>query len=175
MRRVAHISVLMVLVLLAGCGDSGPSGVEVPDFIGAYGGDAQEELERLGLVDELVQIHGRPFGQVLHQSPPAGDELDPGSTVILTIADPEIPSGAQLATGVKAELDALGGTDRWAVKRVVPNGPGAVTVITSLYPDSEADPAVTGICVTILEPVTQSYELESASVDGLGRTPLGQC
>jgi beta-lactam-binding protein with PASTA domain/predicted Ser/Thr protein kinase len=66
---------------------SGPAQVAVPDLVGDQLGDAQQELEQAGLEpakDE--QRDPAPLNEVVDQEPPAGTEVDEGSTVTLVVS-----------------------------------------------------------------------------------------
>jgi serine/threonine-protein kinase len=66
---------------------SGPAQVTVPDLVGDQLADAQQELERAGLeVAEEEERDQAPVGEVVDQEPPAGDEVDEGSTVTLVVS-----------------------------------------------------------------------------------------
>ena len=67
--------------------------IEVPDLIELQLGDADARLRSLGLVPEVsYQINTEvPENTVFAQSPPAGQRIDEGGTVALTVSKGEIP------------------------------------------------------------------------------------
>jgi hypothetical protein len=66
------------------------------------------------------------------------------------------------------ELKALGGWGRWGVRRIerTESSFGVVSVFTELYPKPSNDGAVTGICVTLLNPVMSRMSLDRVDVWG---------
>ena len=67
--------------------------IEVPDLSGLQLGDADAQLRSLGLEpDPSYQINTEvPENTVFAQSPPAGQRIDEGGTVALTVSQGEIP------------------------------------------------------------------------------------
>jgi eukaryotic-like serine/threonine-protein kinase len=66
----------------------GPQLVKVPVLVGAARGRAVEEIRARGLVPEVAEEEtdtGAP-GEVLRQTPSAGEEVEPGATVGLVVA-----------------------------------------------------------------------------------------
>ncbi|MEJ3658927.1 Stk1 family PASTA domain-containing Ser/Thr kinase [Actinomycetes bacterium KLBMP 9759] len=66
-----------------------PDEIDVPDVVGSSYEDAERELERLGLKAERVtSIFGGIFGggdRVREQDPSEGEEVEPGTTVVLLV------------------------------------------------------------------------------------------
>ncbi len=61
--------------------------VAVPDVVGLDVTIAQQRLENLGFkVTITEQDDAKPAGTVLNQSPPANEQVDKGSTVVLTVS-----------------------------------------------------------------------------------------
>jgi eukaryotic-like serine/threonine-protein kinase len=66
---------------------SGPKLVKVPVLVNSQRRLAVQEIRARGLVPEVgEQESGSPVGQVLRQSPSAGQELEPGSTVQIVVS-----------------------------------------------------------------------------------------
>ena len=66
----------------------GPPAVVVPSLLGFGEGEARDTLEALGLeVEEVEEVFrfGRDQGRVVGQDPPAGEEVERGSAVRLTV------------------------------------------------------------------------------------------
>ncbi|MGH8957197.1 MAG: PASTA domain-containing protein, partial [Acidimicrobiia bacterium] len=75
---------------------SGPSRVEVPDLFGLTFDQAQQSLEDEGLaIGDNPNVTGTDNpdldGRIINQTPPAGAEVDDGSTVQVTIGHFEEP------------------------------------------------------------------------------------
>ncbi|MGH2730656.1 MAG: PASTA domain-containing protein, partial [Actinomycetota bacterium] len=61
--------------------------VEVPDLVGKTVDEAQEELEELGLDDEVVRrASPKPINEVVDQDPDAGEVIKEGDTVTLFVS-----------------------------------------------------------------------------------------
>jgi beta-lactam-binding protein with PASTA domain/predicted Ser/Thr protein kinase len=90
----------------------GPEQVEVPDVTGESEEDARSTLESLGLRagDVTREPSGEPPDTVIEQSPAAGEEVDVGSAVDLTVAEPvAIPDVVDLTEEeARAELEDAG-------------------------------------------------------------------
>ncbi len=73
---------------------NGTQTVEVPDLIGATQEQAEAQLERLGLVPDVVtEPADQPEGTVFRQVPEPGEEVDEGETVIISVAErPDEPT-----------------------------------------------------------------------------------
>ncbi len=71
----------------------GPALVDVPDVSGLSYGEADARLRSVGLVPEpSYQVNtGVPENTVFAQSPPAGQRIEEGETVALTVSQGEIP------------------------------------------------------------------------------------
>jgi serine/threonine-protein kinase len=66
---------------------SGPKLVKVPVLVNSQRRLAVQEIRARGLVPEVgEQESGSPVGQVLRQSPSAGQELEPGATVQIVVS-----------------------------------------------------------------------------------------
>ena len=66
---------------------SGPAPVTVPPVVGATLAAAEQRLSAKGLEYSSSEAESdRPVGEVLTQSPEAGTEVDPGSSVTLTVS-----------------------------------------------------------------------------------------
>ena len=66
---------------------SGPSQVVVPPVVGLTSEAARQQLSALGLeISVTEEASDRPTGEVTAQSPDAGTEVDPGSTVEVTVS-----------------------------------------------------------------------------------------
>ena len=67
--------------------------VDVPDVVGLSYGEADAQLRSVGLVPEpSYQVNtGQPENTVFAQSPPAGQRIEEGGTVALTVSQGEIP------------------------------------------------------------------------------------
>lgn len=63
----------------------GPELVEVPNVVGQQEGDAKKALERAGFKVEIERILGGFFGTVRLQSPGAGEMVQPGSVIKLSV------------------------------------------------------------------------------------------
>lgn len=63
----------------------GPELVEVPDVFGLQEGEATQTLQDAGFLVSYDRFLGGYFGTVRSQSPAAGEMLQPGSTVTITI------------------------------------------------------------------------------------------
>ncbi len=68
--------------------------VDVPDVLGLNYADADAQLRSIGLVPEpSYQVNtGQPENTVIAQSPPAGQRIDEGTTVALTVSQGETPT-----------------------------------------------------------------------------------
>ncbi|RIQ11503.1 Stk1 family PASTA domain-containing Ser/Thr kinase [Jiangella rhizosphaerae] len=68
---------------------TGTQPFELPELIGMTRGQAEAELERLGLVPDVVTetTADVPDGQVFDQSPDPGAEVEEGDTIIITVAE----------------------------------------------------------------------------------------
>ncbi|MGK2931820.1 MAG: PASTA domain-containing protein [Solirubrobacterales bacterium] len=97
---------------------SGPSQVGVPPLVGVTFEAAKQRLSAKGLeYSSSGETSDRPEGEVLTQSPDAGTQVDPGSTVELTVstgpADSEtsVPNVVGLSSAqAKSDLEAAGFT-----------------------------------------------------------------
>jgi serine/threonine-protein kinase len=66
---------------------SGPSQVVVPPVVGLTSEAARQQLSALGLeISVTEEASDRPTGEITAQSPDAGTEVDPGSTVEVTVS-----------------------------------------------------------------------------------------
>jgi beta-lactam-binding protein with PASTA domain len=66
---------------------SGQKPVAVPSFVGSQQGAAVTKLTKLGLKPQLQNVaSSQPAGQVVSQKPPAGQQVDKGSTVVLNVS-----------------------------------------------------------------------------------------
>ena len=67
--------------------------VDVPDVLGLSYGEADAQLRAVGLVPEpSYQVNtGQPENTVFAQGPPAGQRIEEGATVALTVSQGEIP------------------------------------------------------------------------------------
>jgi beta-lactam-binding protein with PASTA domain len=66
---------------------NGQKPVVVPSLVGVTQGTAVTQLTKLGLKPKLQNVaSGQPAGQVVAQKPPAGKEVDKGSTVMLNVS-----------------------------------------------------------------------------------------
>jgi serine/threonine-protein kinase len=71
---------------------SGPGQVEVPAVVGQTRSAAEQQLSASGLESTASEENSdRPAGEVISQSPDAGTEVDPGSTVELTVSKGPAP------------------------------------------------------------------------------------
>jgi beta-lactam-binding protein with PASTA domain len=67
---------------------NGTKPVVVPSLVGSAQGAAVSALVRLGLKPKLRNVASqKPVGQVVAQNPPAGNEVDKGSAVILNVSN----------------------------------------------------------------------------------------
>jgi beta-lactam-binding protein with PASTA domain len=67
---------------------NGQKPVIVPSLVGSTQGAAVTQLTKLGLKPKLQNVpSSKPAGQVAAQNPPAGKEVDKGSTVILNVSN----------------------------------------------------------------------------------------
>ena len=96
---------------------TGPAMATVPDVTGGSVDDARAELEAADLiVGDVVEQEtpAAPEGQVIAQSPSAGEEVDPGTAVTLTVAvaapeETTVPSVIGLSGGnAQATLEQAG-------------------------------------------------------------------
>jgi serine/threonine-protein kinase len=108
----------IVLVLTLGRGDAAPDQVEVPNVVGAPAAEAQAELEELDLVYEPLTVASADVaeGLVVSTDPPAGEMVDPGSAVRVSISSGpdavEIPNLENFTQEqARAELAELGITN----------------------------------------------------------------
>jgi serine/threonine-protein kinase len=72
----------------------GVEGVEVPDLGGAARGDAEAQLQGLGLTPDVSEQEStKPAGTVIAQDPAPGTSVEKGATVGLTVARerPQVP------------------------------------------------------------------------------------
>jgi eukaryotic-like serine/threonine-protein kinase len=66
----------------------GRAPIDVPHLIGLHINEASNELQRLGLQAEVVEVESqRPAGEVLHQDPGTGAGVEPGDTIRLEISE----------------------------------------------------------------------------------------
>ena len=66
---------------------SGQKPVVIPSFVGSQQGAAVVKLTKLGLKPQLQNVaSSQPAGQVVSQKPPAGQQVDKGSTVVLNVS-----------------------------------------------------------------------------------------
>jgi beta-lactam-binding protein with PASTA domain len=66
---------------------TGQKPVVVPSFVGSQQGAAVTKLTKLGLKPQLQNVpSSQPAGQVVSQKPPAGGQVDKGSTVVLNVS-----------------------------------------------------------------------------------------
>jgi serine/threonine-protein kinase len=93
----------------------GPAPKPVPDVVGLAAERATERLETAGFVVSAESEYSRKVdeGKVISQSPPSGNELQPGSTVsiVVSLGPPEFPMPNVVGMGRDAavvELRALG-------------------------------------------------------------------
>jgi beta-lactam-binding protein with PASTA domain len=78
---------------------SGKRPVVVPQVVGQTQGDAVSALAKLGLEPKLHNVpSSKPAGVVVAQKPPAGKEVDKGSTVTLNISTGAAPTATTTAT-----------------------------------------------------------------------------
>jgi serine/threonine-protein kinase len=93
----------------------GPAPKPVPDVVGLAAERATERLEDAGFVASADSEYSRKVaeGRVISQSPPSGNELQPGSTVsiVVSLGPPEFPMPnvvGMARDAAVAELTALG-------------------------------------------------------------------
>jgi beta-lactam-binding protein with PASTA domain len=137
--RLVATSILVVLVALAfvGCGCSeDQSAVKVPDVTGMAALDAIHTLQAQGLM--LGDVANSPDPElpaltVLSQTPAAGQQVDPGSVVALTVS-----SGSQLV----ATPDVTGMTTERAVSEL--ENLGLTAYKTTAYDDTVPKDTVIG-------------------------------
>jgi eukaryotic-like serine/threonine-protein kinase len=90
----------------------GPEQVEVPDVTGESEDNARSALESVGLrVGKITQAEsGEAPGTVIEQSPAAGEQVDKGAAVALTVAEPTaIPDVVDLTEEeARTELEDAG-------------------------------------------------------------------
>lgn len=98
------IGAMIVVALLAGCGEAG---VAVPDVVGQTSDDAVSALGVSELESELIELGQDELddaepGSIVSQTPDAGVTVDPGSTVVLRMAPAlfEIPEVVGLDAGI---------------------------------------------------------------------------
>ena len=66
---------------------SGQQPIALPSLVGSQQGAAVTKLTKLGLKPQLQNVaSSRPAGQVVAQKPPAGKQVDKGSTVVLNVS-----------------------------------------------------------------------------------------
>jgi hypothetical protein len=66
----------------------GPEPIDMPSVTGFPVGAQRLELESLGLVVTIAEVKSKdPAGLILDQDPPAGTEIQAGSSVTLTVSD----------------------------------------------------------------------------------------
>lgn len=134
------LGLLALLLLLGGiawamygAGNSGAGEVEVPDVVGLEEEAARQQLTDAGLQVEVSKKESSPGdeGKVLDQSVSAGESVERGARVGLTVGEgpsrvevPDIPYGATEAEA-RAELEDLGltlGSTSQAPSDQIPNG-----------------------------------------------------
>jgi beta-lactam-binding protein with PASTA domain len=100
---------------------TGQKPVVVPSLVGTGQGAAVTKLTKLGLTPKLQNIRsGQPAGQVVAQKPPAGKQVDKGSTVVLNVSSGS-PSGTttmQTTTTTATATTATSGTGTTAASHV---------------------------------------------------------
>ncbi len=80
---VVAVGLLILLLLVLK-----PDQATVPSVVGSDQATAQAALVRAGFkTDSVVEKSASPKGQVIGQNPPAGEQADKGSTVVLTVSD----------------------------------------------------------------------------------------
>jgi beta-lactam-binding protein with PASTA domain len=78
---------------------SGVKGVAVPQLVGQTQGAAVDALTKLGLKPVLKNVPSdKPVGTVVGQNPPAGNQVDKGSKVVLNVSTGTGPSTTTVAT-----------------------------------------------------------------------------
>jgi beta-lactam-binding protein with PASTA domain len=108
---------------------NGAKPVVVPSLVGLTQGEAVTQLTKVGLKSKLQNVaSSQPVGQVVAQKPPAGKEVDKGSTVVLNVSR---------GTG--------GGT---STVTTATTATAATTVTTSASATSVSVPSVRGLAVT---------------------------
>jgi beta-lactam-binding protein with PASTA domain len=66
---------------------TGQKPIVVPSLVGSQQGAAVTKLTKLGLKPQLQNVaSSQPSGQVVAQKPPAGNQVDKGSTVVLNVS-----------------------------------------------------------------------------------------
>ena len=150
---------------------SGPSQVGVPPLVGVTFEAAKQRLSAKGLEYSSTGVDSdRPAGEVLTQEPDAGTQVDPGSTVELTVSngpsdtDASVPNVVGLTEAeAKSDLEGAGFTvsvqdqttdieqqDGRVVDQnpsggsTVANGTRIVIMVGSFSPDEPADPPTGG-------------------------------
>lgn len=154
---------------------SGPEQVAVPPLVGQTKGAAEQKLSAKGLEASFSeQTSDRPAGEVLTQSPNAGTEVDPGSTVALTVS-----SGP---TDTSASVPNVVGLDAGEAQSTLTNAGFTVSVqdqSTSIQPQdgrvidqnpSGGSTANEGTRIVIMVGV---YDASSSSNPGSGSGGLG--
>ncbi|WP_103502661.1 MULTISPECIES: Stk1 family PASTA domain-containing Ser/Thr kinase [Streptomyces] len=145
----------------------GPAAVELPDLIGESYDSAVEQLRELGLEpeQETTETTSEEAGTVLEQDPVGGSEVEPGSTVTLTVATapdtlpmPDV-SGLSLEQA-KAQLE--GGDNQFSVtaERRRDDSRDPDTVISQSPRAGEAVQPGSSVHLVIAQPTEQPPEIE---------------
>jgi len=90
--------------------------VVVPSLVGQTQGAAVSQLTKLGLKSQLQNVSSsQPAGLVVGQKPPAGKEVDKGSTIVLNVSR---GTGGSTTTVQTTTTTAAGGTPSASTARV---------------------------------------------------------
>lgn len=115
---VAVLAALGIILVLTLGRDTAPEQVEVPDLAGVPAAEAQTQLEELELVYEPLMVASADVaeGLVVSTDPPAGEMVDPGSAVRVSVSSG--PDAVQIPNlenftqeQARAELAELGITN----------------------------------------------------------------
>lgn len=89
---------------------SGQQPIAVPSLVGSQQGAAVTKLTKLGLKPQLQNVaSSMPAGQIVAQKPPAGQQVDKGSTVVLNVSSGSSGGTTTQTTTTVTTTTAAGG------------------------------------------------------------------
>jgi hypothetical protein len=140
----------------------GPEPVTVPNVAGFPAAVKQLELQELGLVVAITETRStEPAGLILTQMPPAGTEVQPGSTITLTVSNGAYaPTRANLDNKVLLYSSELNSTSF---------RPGDTAQITLVWQVLPGDTAQITLVWQVLNPIPDAYTTFIHITDAGGR------
>ena len=128
----------------------GPTLVDVPDVSGLSYAEADAQLRSVGLepVPSFQVNTGRPENTVVAQSPPAGQRIEEGATVVLTVSQGEIPRVPPVRGRNRVDAEEILRSAGYAVIVIEGSSQAEAGIVVGQEPSSNTELA-SGEAVTI--------------------------